>query len=229
MSGTKFLEHPETPFPIGVEYYRAPIPRLGVWDEDFARIQDAGFRIVRSFSYWNWMEPRPGAYELDDFDRLFDLTEKHGLSVWLDITLATAIAFMGATFVGLARAAFEEALAYCKGRVQGGKPISEHQLVQKKLFDMFIKVELARAYIDAGFASKAVTEGQAAVEASPADPACYEVLARAHLAAGDLEAAAAAAREGLSVAPRNAQLRELMERIRKAQGRAASGPDPGPL
>ena len=89
MSEKTFVEHPETPFPIGVEYYRAPIPKREVWDEDFARIHEGGFRIVRSFSYWNWMEPRPGAYELDDFDRLFDLAEKHGLFVWMDITLAT--------------------------------------------------------------------------------------------------------------------------------------------
>ena len=53
---------------------------------------------------------------------------------------------LGMTFVGLARAAFEEALAYCKQRVQGGKPLVEHQLVQRKLFDMLIKVESARAY-----------------------------------------------------------------------------------
>ena len=35
------------------------------------------------------MEPRPGQYELDDFDRLFDLAAQHGLSVWMDIMLAT--------------------------------------------------------------------------------------------------------------------------------------------
>ncbi len=35
------------------------------------------------------MEPSPGRYELDDFDLLFDLAEKHDLYVWLDITLAT--------------------------------------------------------------------------------------------------------------------------------------------
>ncbi len=89
MSEANFLLHPETPFPVGVEYYRGPIPRLAEWDDDFARIRAAGLRIVRSFSYWNWMEPRPGLYELDDFDRLFELGEKHGLFVWLDITLAT--------------------------------------------------------------------------------------------------------------------------------------------
>ena len=89
MSETSFKLHPETPFPIGVEYYRAPTPKQEVWDEDFARISAAGLRIVRSFSYWNWMEPQPGAYRLEDFDRLFDLAAKHDLYVWLDITLAT--------------------------------------------------------------------------------------------------------------------------------------------
>jgi alkylation response protein AidB-like acyl-CoA dehydrogenase len=42
------------------------------------------------------------------------------------------------------RAAFEEALKYAKGRVQGGRPIAEHQAVQLKLMDMFIKVEASR-------------------------------------------------------------------------------------
>jgi alkylation response protein AidB-like acyl-CoA dehydrogenase len=62
-----------------------------------------------------------------------------------DAIVAGASASVGPTYTGLARAAFEEALKYCKERVQGGKPIAEHQLVQKKLFDMFTKVETARA------------------------------------------------------------------------------------
>jgi alkylation response protein AidB-like acyl-CoA dehydrogenase len=53
---------------------------------------------------------------------------------------------LGMAFVGLARAAFEETLEYCKQRVQGGKPLVEHQLIQRKLFDMMSKVETARAY-----------------------------------------------------------------------------------
>ena len=89
MTTAKRLEHPKTPFPVGVEYYRAPTPKLDCWEADFARLSEAGFRVVRSFTYWNWMEPRPGIYELDDFDYMFDLAEKHGLSVWLDIVLGT--------------------------------------------------------------------------------------------------------------------------------------------
>ena len=62
----------------------------------------------------------------------------------LEAILAGANAGMSATFTGVVRAAFDEALAYAKQRVQGGKPIVEHQLVQKKLREMFTKVEAAR-------------------------------------------------------------------------------------
>lgn len=58
---------------------------------------------------------------------------------------AATNASIATTFVGVARAAFEEALAYCEQRVQGGVPIAQHQLVHRKLFDMFTKVEAARA------------------------------------------------------------------------------------
>ena len=63
----------------------------------------------------------------------------------LDMTLATANAGMGAIFTGVARAAFEEALEQVKTRVQGGRPIAQHQLVQDRIFRMFAKVEQARA------------------------------------------------------------------------------------
>ena len=61
-----------------------------------------------------------------------------------DMVLATANGGIGACFAGLARAAYEEAMSYSKQRLQGGKALCEHQLVQRKLFDMFIKVESAR-------------------------------------------------------------------------------------
>ena len=80
---------PGVPFPVGVEYYRPPTPKPEVWDEDFARLSAAGLRIVRSFPYWQWFEPSPGVYEMDDIDLLFDTAEKHGLYVWLDVPTAT--------------------------------------------------------------------------------------------------------------------------------------------
>jgi alkylation response protein AidB-like acyl-CoA dehydrogenase len=58
--------------------------------------------------------------------------------------LTKANGTMSAVFTGVARAAFEAALDYSKQRIQGGKPICEHQLVQKHLFEMFTKVEACR-------------------------------------------------------------------------------------
>ncbi len=62
----------------------------------------------------------------------------------LEITLSLTTALMGFLSVGVARAAFEEALGYAKDRVQGGKALIEHQDVQKKFFSMFSKIELTR-------------------------------------------------------------------------------------
>jgi alkylation response protein AidB-like acyl-CoA dehydrogenase len=62
-----------------------------------------------------------------------------------DIVLSQANSGMGAIFVGLAQAGFDFALAYAKERVQGGVPIFEHQSVKSRLFEMFRKVEAARA------------------------------------------------------------------------------------
>jgi alkylation response protein AidB-like acyl-CoA dehydrogenase len=77
-----------------------------------------------------------------------------------ETVIAAANSGMGATFTGVARAAFEEALAYCKERVQGGRPICEHQAVQLKLFDMFIKVETARAISRAAIIYNAQSQAQ---------------------------------------------------------------------
>ena len=49
--------------------------------------------------------------------------------------------------VGMARAAFEAALAYSKDRESFGKPIFEHQAVQFKLSDMATRIEAARQLI----------------------------------------------------------------------------------
>ena len=80
---------PEKPFLIGIEYYRPPVPPRELWDADFARIKDAGFHIIRTFPYWNWIEPAPGRFEFDDLDLFMDLAQKHGLASWIDTTVAT--------------------------------------------------------------------------------------------------------------------------------------------
>lgn len=49
--------------------------------------------------------------------------------------------------VGMARAAFEAALAYSKERQSFGQPIFEHQAVQFKLADMAMQIEAARQLV----------------------------------------------------------------------------------
>jgi alkylation response protein AidB-like acyl-CoA dehydrogenase len=75
-----------------------------------------------------------------------------------DGILAQANAGMSATFCGVARAAFEEAFNYAQERVQGGVPLVEHQLIQRKLFDMFTKLQAARSL--SRLATSRLTGGQ---------------------------------------------------------------------
>ncbi len=51
---------------------------------------------------------------------------------------------VAARAVGIARAAFEDAIHYSQHRVTFGKPICEHQAIQLKLADMATKLEAAR-------------------------------------------------------------------------------------
>ena len=54
---------------------------------------------------------------------------------------------IGAQAIGMARAAFEAALAYAKERVAFGQPIFEHQAVQFRLADMATQIEAARQLV----------------------------------------------------------------------------------
>ncbi|MEK7859349.1 MAG: acyl-CoA dehydrogenase family protein [Elusimicrobiota bacterium] len=54
---------------------------------------------------------------------------------------------IGAQAVGIAQAAFEEALAYAKARRQFGKPIADNQLIQAKIADMAMNIDAARLMV----------------------------------------------------------------------------------
>jgi alkylation response protein AidB-like acyl-CoA dehydrogenase len=62
-----------------------------------------------------------------------------------EISLAKVNGGMGIVFSGLARAAFDEAFAYSRERIQGGKALFEHQNIRLKLFRMFATVESVRS------------------------------------------------------------------------------------
>jgi alkylation response protein AidB-like acyl-CoA dehydrogenase len=54
---------------------------------------------------------------------------------------------IGSQAIGMARAAFEAALAYAKERVAFGKPIFEHQALQFRLAEMAMEIEAARQLV----------------------------------------------------------------------------------
>jgi len=62
----------------------------------------------------------------------------------IETTLSGANAGMATTWTGVAQSALDEAIGYAKMRIQGGRPICEHQNIKSMLFDMFISVEAAR-------------------------------------------------------------------------------------
>lgn len=77
-------------------------------------------------------------------------------------TLDMTRAGVAAAAVGVARAAFEEALAYSKQRVQFGQPIIANQGISFMLADMLMKIEAGRRlYYYAGWlATKMAAEGR---------------------------------------------------------------------
>ncbi|MDR3416166.1 MAG: acyl-CoA dehydrogenase family protein [Nevskia sp.] len=90
--------------------------------------------------------------------------EEYSRAVYLTLTHANA--GMGAVFVGVARAAYEHALAYAHERKQDGVPIIGHQNVRYRLFHMFRKIECARALNRRVMRYNAVNEQQPALQGS---------------------------------------------------------------
>lgn len=62
-------------------------------------------------------------------------------------TLDMERTILAAGFVGLAQAAYDEALQYAKTRRQGGLPVGDYQAVMHKLSDMTVKVHTARLLV----------------------------------------------------------------------------------
>jgi alkylation response protein AidB-like acyl-CoA dehydrogenase len=98
----------------------------------------------------------------------------------LENTLVLGNGAVSTIATGIARAAYEHALTYCQTRIQGGKPISQHQLVQKHLFDMFTKVEACRALSRAAMTFNA---------AAPQPALEYSIAAKTYCTQASLEVA----------------------------------------
>lgn len=68
---------------LGVQYYRPPFPVESYWEDDFQKIKASGLDTVQLWVVWAWVEPKPGEFRFEDYDRLVELAAKHGLNVVL--------------------------------------------------------------------------------------------------------------------------------------------------
>lgn len=68
---------------IGAQYYRPPFPNRRYWQEDMARMADAGLNTVQLWVVWAWVEPMPDKFRFEDYDELIELADKNGLGVVL--------------------------------------------------------------------------------------------------------------------------------------------------
>jgi len=68
---------------IGTQYYRAPFPEERYWEEDLAAMKSAGLNALQLWVVWGWVEPSPGKFQFDDYDKLIELAGKNKLQVVL--------------------------------------------------------------------------------------------------------------------------------------------------
>lgn len=73
---------------IGAQYYRPPFPETHRWEEDLAEMKASGLNTLQLWVVWGWVEPQPGQFVFDDYDRLIDLAEAAGLKVVLSTIAA---------------------------------------------------------------------------------------------------------------------------------------------
>ena len=109
-----------------------------------------GFRIGRTHNKIGWRiyQNAELIYEdcrVPDANRLLEINEgrgnkRMGIASFNDEELS-------ANALGIAQAAFEHALEHARNRVQGGKPIIEHQAIAIKLADMYMRLEAGRSYL----------------------------------------------------------------------------------
>ncbi len=120
-----------------------------------------GFTVGRKLEKLGYKGIDSAELVFDDFrvpaDRLIGGVEGQGLNHVL-AGLEIGRINVAARGVGVARASFDEALAYSQVRQTFGKPICQHQAIQLKLADMATRVEASRLLVEA--AARAYDRGE---------------------------------------------------------------------
>jgi beta-galactosidase len=66
-------------FPYGAVYFRKSNPPRADWDRDYRVAAEDGYNIFRHWFMWSAIEVRPGVCDWEDYDRQFELAERHGI------------------------------------------------------------------------------------------------------------------------------------------------------
>lgn len=85
---------------IGTQYFRPPNPRQEDWDRDLRRVKETGLELLRVWLYWAFVNPRPGVWVWDEYDKLFSVAEKNGLKVLLQLIPETVPYWLTAKYPG---------------------------------------------------------------------------------------------------------------------------------
>ncbi|MDA8193101.1 MAG: acyl-CoA dehydrogenase family protein [Thermaerobacter sp.] len=108
-----------------------------------------GFRKGRTFEKMGWRGSPTGELVFEDCQVPREQVvggENQGVDVLMS-GLNSERVVMGASAVGLAQGAFDISLNYARERHQFGRAISQFQMVQEKLANMFIEIHAARLMV----------------------------------------------------------------------------------
>ena len=121
----------------------------GGWSLFLIERGQAGFRPGRQIPTMGLRGSYTGELFLEDCELPEDAVlgkPGEGLAIVLKV-LAVARTMIASAAIGLARAAFETALAYSGERRQFGRPIRDHQLVASRLATMRLEIDAARLLV----------------------------------------------------------------------------------
>lgn len=68
---------------LSTQYYRPPFPKNKYWEEDLDLIKKTGLNTLQLWAVWGWIEPSPGNFIFDDYDKIFEAAKKRGLKILL--------------------------------------------------------------------------------------------------------------------------------------------------
>lgn len=124
-----------------------------------------------------WKASHNAAIHLDNVRVKADnLIGQEGQAAALLMLLPEVAIGLAASYVGLARAAYEYALSYAKVRVSWGRPLIEHQAVALKLADMMVNTQAARLMVwDAACAADSSPQLAATIKAPAAKTFAVDV------------------------------------------------------